>query len=223
MDDEDDTSNALHFGSSPGPTTAMYNVLLDALAVHGADEAPQEAYQILMTNILKRHEADGGPANTNPASVPTPASFNAVLRACANISYHSVTNTKEERVRDEAMEVTFGTFDAMRQSDAVQRNSATYTYMLETMAKCLPPSKSKGNICHGLWVHATKHERVVDQGLINAMVSTNIPSNGVDFDEWHAQHLLDPSSRTPKAFMTFPHVQRWYFKKRRDQPDDPTY
>eukprot|EP00978_Attheya_sp_CCMP212_P046459 scaffold393758_cov56-Attheya_sp.AAC.1 len=47
--DEDDTSNALDFGSSPGPTTAMYNVLLDAMAVHGKDEAPQEAYQILMT------------------------------------------------------------------------------------------------------------------------------------------------------------------------------
>ena len=48
-------------------------------------------------------------------------------------------------------------------------------------------------ICHGLWVHATQHERVINQGIINAMVSTNIPSNGIDFDEWHAQHLLDPN------------------------------
>eukprot|EP00978_Attheya_sp_CCMP212_P005198 scaffold11552_cov50-Attheya_sp.AAC.9 len=59
---------------------------------------------------------------------------------------------------------------------------------------CLPPKgRATFVTVHGSMPSPNTNASVVDQALINAMVSTNIPSNGIDFDEWHAQHLLDPN------------------------------
>ena len=167
----------------------MWDALLDSLAVSSTATSPLELKEIL-EHVLARHHQDGGPEyNINPYTVPTILTFNAVLRTVANFPIHPQDNST---LRDEALEVAFGVYDEMRWH--VDRNSATFQYMLEIVTKCLPPSRSRGNISFGLWTQAQRHH-VASSQVLQALRQAHVPSNGEEFDEWLAKH--DDIRKTP--------------------------
>lgn len=168
--------------AGPGPTVEMWDTLLDSLAVSSTATSPLELKEIL-EQVLTRHHQDGGPEyNVNPYTVPTILTFNAVLRTVANFPITPDTR----KLRDEALKVAFGVYDEMRWH--VDRNSATFQYMLEIIQKCLPPSRSRGNISFGLWTQAQRHH-VASSQVLQALHQAHVPSNGEEeFDEWLAKH-----------------------------------
>jgi hypothetical protein len=198
--------------AGPGPTVDMWDTLLDTGAVTASRETPVDMARILR-RVLERHDEDGGAErNTNPYTVPTILTFNAVLRGVANAPYvKGDDDDNAARMRDEALQTAFGVYDEMRFH--VDRNAATYAYMLRVVAKFLPPSKTRGNIAHGLWTHA-KRNHVASRQVLEALHHTNIPSNGVDFDEWFRDNV--DIKNTPVNW-------RKNYKLRRYNRDDETY
>ena len=164
----------------PGPTTAMYNVVLDAIAVvlESVPFDPTYKYPwrpmdvaFILQQCLHAHQWDGGDqANTNPYTRPTRQSYNAVLRAIANVPYHpmipppspTITTSshdeepstvlyqreQQEQFRDEALTVALGTYNAMSHTKtfSLGRNSATMCYILKIVGRyLLEPSSSSSS------------------------------------------------------------------------------
>lgn len=200
--------------AGPGPTVDMWDTLLDTGAVTASRETPVDMVRILR-RVLERHDEDGGAErNTNPYTVPTILTFNAVLRGVANAPYVKGDDDNDDdnaRIRDEALQTAFGVYDEMRFH--VDRNAATYAYMLRVVAKFLPPSKTRGNIAYGLWTHA-KRNHVASRQVLEALHHTNIPSNGVDFDQWFRDN--GDIKNTPLNW-------RKNYKLRRYNRNDETY
>lgn len=179
-DDESTTtsSSSSHSKAGPGPTVEMWDTMLDSMAVSLPSTSPL-AYKDILEKVLKRHSLDGGPEyNTNPYTFPTILTFNAVLRGVANVDY---SGEGDEMIRDDALETAFGVYDEMKWH--ADRNSATFVYMLGVVEKFLPPSRSRGNIAHGLWSHATRMN-VASSQVLDALHKAHKPSNGEQFDEW---------------------------------------
>lgn len=176
--------NALisHYGAPPGPTNHMYDLVLDAIAV----SIPSSSHPLTMLQhsrslhkkSLSRYEMDvkEGLDHLNPSSCPTPATFNAVIRA-------SVIRTSDDQVRDYAMENAFFAFDAMYHHPVVHRNTATYRYMLEMMKALFPVGAMRGNISAAMWEQAVQ-DKVIDLSLFEAMKKISSQSHGDLFDEW---------------------------------------
>lgn len=173
----------------PGPTVHMHDIMLDCLACHPSypgpsnEGAPAIAFAAL-EDILSRNNLDGGDGrNTNPHTMPTAMSFNAPIRLAASLEFDIQSKKKENlELRDSALILAFGAFDAMTHS-AVDRNCATYAYLLDCIGKYVPTSKTKGNIAHGLFRHATT-QGLIDKTVMDAFVRANTPSNGDEFDKW---------------------------------------
>jgi hypothetical protein len=168
--------------AGPGPTVDMWDTLLDSMAVTASPDTPSDISSILQ-RVLERHAEDGGAErNINPYTVPTIFTFNAALRGVANTPFSfGKVDDDQVKVRDVALQTAFGVYDEMRLY--ANRNAATYTYMLEVVAKFLPPSRTRGNISYGLWTHA-KRNHVASREVLDALHHSHIPSNGAEFDEW---------------------------------------
>jgi len=193
--------------AGPGTTVEMWDTLLDSMAVSLPTTSPAE-YKTTLEKVLLRHYQDGGfEYNVNPHTVPTVLTFNAVLRGVANTLY----NGEDPIIRDDALETAFGVYDEMRWH--VDRNSATFQYMLEVVRKFLPPSRSRGNIAHGLWTQAKRHH-VASSQVLKALHAAHSPSNGEEFDEWLKHH--DVITKTPLEW-------RKEHKRKRCYRSDATY
>jgi hypothetical protein len=176
--------NALisHYGAPPGPTNQMYDLVLDAIAVSiGSSSQPLamlEHSRSLYNKSLNRYEMDvkEGVDHLNPSSCPTPATFNAVIRA-------SILRPYDEQVRDCAMENAFFAFDGMYHHPVVHRNTATYRYMLNVMEALFPVGAMRGNITAAMWEQAVQ-DKVIDLSLYEAMRRIGSQSHGDLFDEW---------------------------------------
>jgi len=190
-------------GPPPGPTTAMYDLLLDANAacmklidpkIHGYEFVFKtlEQGKALQERALWRYRLDGGPANTSPLTLPTPMTFNAVLACVSNIPYKHGDN---EMVRDEAIDLAFGVYTDMndfhRDDQAIARNAATYVYMLRCVHKFIPDSRSKGNIAYGIFCHASQEDRVVNQQVWD-VITKEYPNDcgGPDFQSFQNAHSM---------------------------------
>lgn len=189
----------------PGPTVAMYDTILDTIACccatlqqQGTDgggpreEEEEKALQLLNAanhfhNVaMVRHSMDGGDAsNVNLHTRPTAVTFNALIRVAANLPYATIPTAKSPsttthhhavQLRDEAITTAVSTLQAMQECGIVHRNSATYTYALECMAKYLPPSRIKGNICSGMF-HQARYVGLINESVIQAYTNANRPSN----------------------------------------------
>jgi hypothetical protein len=218
-DDDDDEDCA-----GPGPTVEMWDTLLDSMAVTASRDTPSNMTSILQ-RVLERHAEDGGAErNTNPFTVPTILTFNAVLRGVANTPYSNHNNNDDE-IREEALQTAFGVYDEMRlhhvgtaaaADNNNNRNAATYTYMLQVVAKFLPPSRTRGNIAHGLWTHA-KRNHVASKQVLEALTQhANVPSNGVEFDQWTNDNNNNNVNNMPLNW-------RKNYKMRRYNRNDETY
>jgi hypothetical protein len=197
--------------ASPGPTVDMWDTLLDSMAVTATKETPTTMLTILQ-RVLERHEEDGGAErNTNPYTVPTILTFNAVLRGVANTPFDN-NNSNDHYVRDNALQTAFGVYDEMRFH--AERNAATYQYMIQVVGKFLPPSKTRGNIAYGLWTHA-KRNHVASQEVLDALHQTGFSTNGDEFDKWLKENPTDTKH--------MPLNWRKNYKLRRYNKNDATY
>jgi len=108
---------------------------------------------------------------------PTAVTFNAVLRAIANVNDINPSNEQE---RDDALSIAFLTLYKIHDSDCVSRNSATFAYMLQVISKLIPESRSRGNIARGLF------EKACEDGVVNESVIESLSNagGGIDFKRW---------------------------------------
>eukprot|EP00586_Coscinodiscus_wailesii_P016390 CAMPEP_0172490694 /NCGR_PEP_ID=MMETSP1066-20121228/21222_1 /TAXON_ID=671091 /ORGANISM="Coscinodiscus wailesii, Strain CCMP2513" /LENGTH=476 /DNA_ID=CAMNT_0013259297 /DNA_START=100 /DNA_END=1530 /DNA_ORIENTATION=+ len=160
-------------GAPPGLTTAMIDLTLDALSLSLTPHALSSARSLHDLAIL-RHVKDGGYDNTNPKTIPTVVTYNAILRAAANVPWDG----RDESVRDEVIDAAFFTFDKMGRSDVVSRNTATYVYLLRIVRRFFPQSRSRGNICAAL-VDTARTDKVLTHHVIRELENNGY--EGPDF------------------------------------------
>jgi hypothetical protein len=221
-DEADDVPSYVDDFSLPGPTTHMYDILLDSMACFPTE--PQQGYLVLQT-ILGRHGLDGcDEHNTNLHTRPTVMSYNAPIRLAASLPYSDLSSSSHAQLRDEALQLALGSFDALSHSTILDRNSATYAHLLRAIAKYIPSGTTRGNISLGIFHHA-RVQGLVDDAVLDAFLSAHhvhddATSNGDAFDNWIAKHLGSPPVREAKEL---PHRWRRHGRIRRFHPREETY
>ena len=232
MDDdeqEEEEVDVMYDFALPGPTVAMYDTLLDTIAVTAgqaqdvanlkhADLATvvssKGAFAILEM-ILLRHRLDGDDEfNDNIHTMPTQQSFNAVLRTVANLPY--TKGASSETQRDWALMSAFSTMDCMMHSP-LELNSSSYAYLLQVLAKYMPACTSRGNIAHALWTQA-KMNGVYNDQVQAAFQAAQSPSNSSNHEEWMEANINNKDWR-------YDAPQRWRrrVKKFRYDPKQNKY
>lgn len=205
----------------PGPSVVMYDTVLDAMACRASSgchySTPQYCW-LVFQDILSRHVLDGGDQeNTNMHTRPSPVSFNAPIRLACSLPFDQEDQSPSSaRIRDEAMQIGFGSFDALSQSTLVKRNSATYCHMLHLVSRFMPPSRIRGNIAHGIFQHAVA-QGLIDETVVKSFESANTPSNGTIYDNWineniSGQHVESLPQKWTKHSLRLRHL-----------PHDPMY
>lgn len=208
LDDQFDDSAMLTF-ASPGQTIAMFDILLDSMAVSTDPDTPAQVGGIFR-KVNERFEQDGGVSlAVNPNTVPTQLTYNAGLRAIAN------SPNTSEKTRDDAIIHAFSAFDGLEDLTHLKRNSATYAYIIQTIAKFIPPSEMAGNVAHAMWMFA-KEDQVVD---INVMKALEMVDAG-DYPKY--QTFLQDVIRD-KTIHNIPHSWRKLGKSLRYNSSDDTY
>jgi hypothetical protein len=209
----------------PGPTTAMYDTMLDTIAcmastVPNRDETltlAQHLHEVIMT----RHTNDGGDTlNDNIFTRPTAVSFNALIRIVAELPYDKSVNINTETApvedveyRDEAVATFINTLQLMEECGVVHRNSASFKYALDCVAKYMPPSRIRGNISTGLFQQA-RYVGLINDSVITSFINANIPSN----DEWNDNYIRDVLQPG-----TWPVKWKRESRKRQFHPKEDTY
>ena len=173
----------------PGPTVAMYDMVLDAMACCPPSEPLLGKACHMYQQIISRHVLDGNDDNnTMEFTRPTVLSHNAPIRVAAVQDYdaQSSLRTSKVRLRDLAVGTAFDCFSRA----APRRSSATYTYLLQTVAKYFPPSRIRGNVATGIWHHAAE-EGLMAPAVCEAAAAAHMPSNGPEFKVpvWNPQEF----------------------------------
>lgn len=184
--------------SSPGPSTHMYDLVLDATATVLASSTKDDALALLQCcqdvhdRAMSRHILDGKETNTNEHTFPTPMTYNALIRAASNVPYNAEDDDDSSlslRIRDNALNMGLLTFDHMYHSDAVERNAPTFRYMLSILRKTIPNCRSRGNIACSIIVKACE-EGVFDEHMQRELREDNC-GGGKEFDRW-IPTIVDP-------------------------------
>lgn len=146
----------------PGATVAMYDAILDAMAVQPKrieDPLPffetslkalhafesDAPFLLLEQDARKKQRFQQRDAYT----VVTPVTYNAALRGIAE---H--TDFANPRNRDIALNSSFHLYNHWTHSEHLLRNSASIGYMLQIVNQALPDSRVKGNISVTFWKQA---------------------------------------------------------------------
>jgi hypothetical protein len=137
------------------------------------------------------------------------AAFSAFTRMnhTAALTLRSIKNstknaTSRQALKRQAKMLELGK-TSVRGKDIISgRNSATYTYLLKTIEKCIPVSISRGNVAFSLYHKACVEEGVMDEALVKTMMgmggysgdesgeaSPPPISHGVLFDNFMQQEL----------------------------------
>lgn len=182
-----------HYGAPPGPSTAMYDLTLDAIANIINDTSNPVSYlrkaRALHQSALERNDLDREQKMdvVNVNSVPTAATFNAMIRTSSLVEERD----GYEELRDVAVENAFLGYDAIFHHNVVERNSATYKYMVKTVNKFFPDCEAKGYILVALWEKCTLQERLLDEDIIRAFLEVNSEDCGEKFHPWMISEIKD--------------------------------
>ena len=194
-DDEDGDDNDLfttknEFGipfAPPGPTIAMYDLMLDCMssmmmmtASSSEDDGSKKKVsyytvrdlEVILEKILIHHEMDGGNfLNTNVYTMPTMQTFNGILRCISNLLLQQASSEEiDEKLRDDCIMLSFGIYNGL--STEIEpytkrnfgRNSATIRYMLEILQKTYPPCRTRGNMS------VTLYDNGIELGIIDTQI-----------------------------------------------------
>ena len=149
--------------------------------------------------------------NTQPHTAVSVLSYNAPIRIVASFPYKNT----QVNVRDYGLQLAFQAYDSLTHSEKCERNSATFNYILQTVAKYMPPSRNKGNIAAGMF-YLAQQEGCVDKHVLDAYRLANTPSNGPEFESWS-------STSQGKTVGDLPHAWRRNNKSRRYHEREATY
>ena len=162
----------------PGATIAMYDAVLDSMAVQQerikdplsffettllALQACELDWDFLMTEGDRRKKQYFQQRDTY--TLVTPITYNAALRGIAE--HTDYTNPQH---RDNALNASFHLYNHLTHSEHLLRNSASIGYMLQVIGRALPDSRVKGNISVTFWKQACQMGLVTPQ-LIATMKS----------------------------------------------------
>ena len=98
------------YGASPGPSTAMYNIILDVISISILHLPPSTATtwltkaHALSDRTIEQHRLDVsvGMDKVNLDSIPRPLTFNAIIRSAADALYDG----SYDKLRDIALSVS---------------------------------------------------------------------------------------------------------------------
>jgi len=211
----------MHDFALPGPTVSMLDTMLDTLACQAPNSVdPLHDLGVadsLYEFLIHRYIHDGGDyKNDNPHTRPTSMSFNTLLRLAVNLPYQAGRDSLE--FRDAAVTTATAAYQRIYECGVTHRNSATHAYMLQMLARYMPPSRIRGNMADAVF-HTARYAGVMNDKVMAAyMEEVNAESNGPDFDEYIETKLRGKSldKELPK---------RWsqYSKKHRYHPREDTY
>jgi len=155
----------------PGPTVAMYDIVLDAMACsqHESGTKALERAMEYVDTVMARHVRDGSDEdNTNLHTLPTLLTLNAPIRLAS-----LVDSTSNPQTCDYALETAVTCYDLLNHSQRLAPNSATYLYAIQTMLQHLPDSRIRRNIVRG-WYATACNDGVVDDALVE-LVDDDMP------------------------------------------------
>lgn len=200
-----------NYGAPPGPSSAMYDLTLDAIANIISKTSDPITYlnkaRTLFQSALSRNELDQKQNfdTVNVHSIPTSLTFNALIRISSNVGAKtSNTMSSEEEIRDVAITSAFMGFDAAHHHNVVQRNSATYDYLIQTVNAFFPDCESKGYILVALWDKCTLKEGVLDENILNSLLQVNSKDCGDKFHGWLTKDVRDIYNPEEKNGYGFP-------------------
>ena len=200
-----------NYGAPPGPSSAMYDLTLDAIANIISKTSHPVSYlnkaRMLFQSALSRNELDQKQDfdTVNVHSIPTSLTFNAFIRISSNVGVE--TNNKmssEEEIRDVAITNAFMGFDAVNHHNVVQRNSATYNYLIQTVNAFFPDCESKGYILVALWDKCTISDGVLDENILKSLLEVNSKDCGDKFHDWLIKDVRDVYNPKEKNGYGFP-------------------
>lgn len=182
----------------PGLTTCMFDTILDSIACTAAQTSDRhETFDLaihLHEHLMARHTNDGGDdKNDNVHTRPTAVSFNSLIRVVAELPYDSSVNIstatapwEEVFYRDQVVTTFVSTLQIMHECGVVHRNSASFKYVLDCVAKYFPPCRIRGNISNGYFQQA-RYMGLVNDSVVASFIAANKPSN----DEWNDEFIRD--------------------------------
>eukprot|EP00977_Amphora_coffeiformis_P009576 scaffold2205_cov167-Amphora_coffeaeformis.AAC.2 len=211
--DEEEDMPFMNDFALPGPTIDTFHTILDAMACNTSSPfVSLEQTKLFYDDIMARHHVDGGDLkNTQLHTAVSALSYNAAIRVAASLPY----DNKNVFIRDGGLLFAFEAYDALTHSERCQRNSATFNYILQTVAKYMPPSRNKGNIAAGMF-YLAQQEGCVDTHVLDAYRMANTPSNGAEFESWSSSFLN-------KKIGDLPHAWRRHNKARRHHQREAVY
>lgn len=198
------------YGAPPGPSTAMYNLTLDAIANIIAKTSNPVPYlykaRTLFQSVLARNELDQKQnldvVNIN--SIPNAATFNAFIRISSNAGDRNENKKgSDEEIRDVAITNAFMGFDSAHHHNIVERNSATYNYLIQTVNRFFPDCESKGHILVALWDKCTLTEGALDENVLQSFLEVNSEGCGKKFHSWFTKDvkgIYNPEERNGFGF-----------------------
>jgi hypothetical protein len=207
------------YGAPPGPSSNMYDLTLDAIA----NIIPQTSNPVLylqkactlFKSAWKRNELDQKQELdlVNVDSIPTAATFNALIRISAlvgdNNDAYKTNNpdvvVNDEEVRDIAIANAFIAFDAACHHNVVERNSATFKYMIQTVNKFFPDCEAKGYILVTIWDKCIENtEGVLDAKVVQSMLDVNSKECGEKFHDFVMDEIKNVYNPDEKNGFGFP-------------------
>ncbi len=197
------------YGATPGPSTSMYDLTLDAIANTISKTSNPILYlykaRKLYLNALERNELDCKQKfdGINIKSNPTAATFNTLIRISSCVDIRRKEINGDEEVRDVAVANAFMGFDSVHHHHVVQRNSATFHYLIQTVNKFFPDCDSKGYILVTLW-DKCKSEGVLNENIIKSMLEVNSKDCGGKFHAWMVKDIRDVYDPKEKNGFGFP-------------------
>lgn len=212
------------------PTHARY--LMDCITSrHDLDYTLHTETMTTRNNKKGGQQRSDGHYTLNPYTTPTILSFNAPIRLAANLGrtgYEFLDKNKD--LRDAALMLAFLAYNhaAINNSDIVQCNSATYTYLLQVVARYfknaspLEGNRNKGNIAISLWDSAVQ-DGLINDGVLQAFLETQTPSNGPAYETWMMQQQECGNLRNVGTAKDLPHKWRHYSKVRRHDEQNDIY
>lgn len=200
-----------NYGAPPGPSAAMYDLTLDAIANIIRKTSDPITYlkkaMDLFQSSISRNESDRKQEMdvVNLKSIPTAATFNALIRISSNVEKDTgKSQGHNDEVRDEALSNAFQAFNSMNHHPHVHRNSATYHYLIRTVNKFFPDCKSKGYILATFWDKCILTDAVLDENVIQAFLDVKTDDCGEDVHLFFKKRVVDVYDPEVKNGYGFP-------------------
>ncbi|KAL3795250.1 hypothetical protein HJC23_008335 [Cyclotella cryptica] len=173
---------AMKFDVRTCPTPMTFNAVLRIAAEfdYKAHATMVENAKVLSGTSLKRTKNDEKQLKMEQErlrDITIDAAFSTFTRMkhCAAMTLRSIKNstknaTSRSALKRQAKMLELGKTSTKSRDIISGRNSATYSYLLQTVKNCVPASISRGNIAFGLYHKACVQEGVMDYALVKTMM-----------------------------------------------------